>query len=113
MQVYVGDTCHRPGMQQQHAQTGQWGSNGGYGAAAGSVPMGGGVGSGGGGGSGYGGGGTTTIHKTMANVTVLGEYDGGARGEKSGGVYVCPLEFRCLSFLMETVSLRDFKGNVH
>ncbi|XP_021693827.1 uncharacterized protein LOC5577649 isoform X1 [Aedes aegypti] len=73
VQVYVGDTCHRPGMQQQHAQTGQWGSNGGYGAAAGSVPMGGGVGSGGGGGSGYGGGGTTTIHKTMANVTVLGK----------------------------------------
>lgn len=88
MQVYVGDTCHRPGMQQQHPQTGQWGSNGGYGAAAGSVPMGGGVGSGGGGGGGgFGGGGTTTIHKTMANVTVLGEYKGGWGVEEDGGVY--------------------------
>lgn len=62
VQVYVGDTCHRPGMQ-QHPQAGVNGN--GAGAAAMMTAM--------GGGGGGGGGVSTTIHKTMANVTVIGE----------------------------------------
>ncbi|XP_062557493.1 uncharacterized protein LOC134222341 isoform X2 [Armigeres subalbatus] len=72
VQVYVGDSCHRPGMQQQqqqHPQAGQW-SYGGAGSAAGASSS---SATGGGGNGGFGGGGTSTIHKTMANVTVIGK----------------------------------------
>nr|XP_029723491.1 uncharacterized protein LOC109416067 isoform X2 [Aedes albopictus] len=69
VQVYVGDSCHRPGMQQQHG--GQWGNGGGFGSTGGTGSMGG--GGGGGNGAGMGGSAPTMIHKTMANVTILGK----------------------------------------
>lgn len=68
VQVYVGDTCHRPGMQ-QHPPVG----NNGYGATGAAAMATGMSGAGGGGGGGGGGGIPTTIHKTMANVTVIGK----------------------------------------
>lgn len=79
MQVYVGDSCHRPGMQQQQHPPGggggggggggQWGNGGGFGSAGGTGSMSG----GGGNGAGMGGSAPTMIHKTMANVTILGK----------------------------------------
>ncbi|XP_055612727.1 uncharacterized protein LOC129759337 isoform X2 [Uranotaenia lowii] len=58
VQVYVGDSCHRPGMQQ--------GSSNGI-SSSGSSMANGGVG------SNQGVGGSTTFHKTMSNVTVVGK----------------------------------------
>lgn len=109
MQVYVGDSCHRPGMQQQqHPQGGgggggggggQWGNGGGFGSAGGTGSMG-----GGGNGAGMGGSAPTMIHKTMANVTILGEYDGGEKGLSDVRIVyvlwdldVCPFLWRLLA----------------
>ncbi|XP_053692023.1 uncharacterized protein LOC128740494 isoform X2 [Sabethes cyaneus] len=55
VQVYVGDTCHRPGMQQTEigTSTASGGGGGFNGGNSGSV--------------------VTTTHKTMSNVTVIGK----------------------------------------